>query len=108
MRRLLSIKFGEKGLIHKLKYTNVLQQRNLTWTHLPGARWSGVEDLCLHVRRQVGVDGKYQQLSYLRSQPPASLLEQLATRFDLLLPNTRGGEEVKEPRNNQRGLIKEE
>lgn len=70
-----------------ISFPSILQI-NKTLPHLTGPRWSGVEDLRLHVRWQVGVDGKDQQLCYLRSQPPASFLEQLATRFDLLLPDT--------------------
>lgn len=80
-----------------------MKRRNRTWSHLTGPWRGGVEDLGLHIGRQVGVDGEDQQLGDLGSQPPASLLEQLATGFDLLLPDAHvTGREASES-NSTRG-----
>jgi len=38
------------------------------------SRRSGIEDFGLHVRGQVGIDGKNKELRYLRTQSPTSLL----------------------------------
>lgn len=60
--------------------------RNLVrWSHFASSGRGWGEDLCLHVRWQIGIDGKDDQFCYLWSQPPASILEHLATCFDFFL-----------------------
>lgn len=60
--------------------------RNLVrWSHFASSGRGWCEDLCLHVRWQIGIDGKDDQFCYLWSQPPASILEHLATCFDFFL-----------------------
>lgn len=84
--------------------------RNLVrWSHFASSGRGWGEDLCLHVRRQIGIDGKDDQFCYLWSQPPASILEHLATCFDFFLKKMHTSKETlkkktKKPQDTTRQL----
>ena len=68
-------------------------------TDLPCPRGRGLEDPCLHVRRQVGINGQHQELPDLGAQAAAAILEHLASSLNLLLDLDR--ESSKGPRVTQ-------